>query len=568
MRSPLFLKIFAAFFVIAAVITLSLDVAAREIWQRTIRTETASSLEARARLVAELAQNVPQQNLSEFAHHEAEVAGARVTIVRGDGAVIADSSADPAPMGNHGQRPEVRAAFANRDGLAERRSMTLGVPYLYVSVPFRGGALRLAYPLEELESATTLALRSVLAVSLAAFFLSVAFAAFFSRNMQRRVAEVESFASRLAEGDFSARLDASSHDELARISTSLNATAERLELSFSELSASRNRLETLLNGMHEAVVATDASGRTRWMNQRFQTLFPSLAIGQPLTSVTRDPDVVSALQDALASGAVAEARSAMLLPGRSFQISAAPLRDQGLVVVMQETTRVDQAERTRRDFIANVSHELKTPLTSIRGYVETLLGMEVDPRQSEFLAIVERNAERMSRLIEDLLTLARVESGEDKLQLQTVRASVLLEACGRAAVEVLRISGQRLRVESKSALEVRADQDKIEQVVLNFVENAAKYGASAEGVVMGNFDQGGEVIFYVRDFGAGIRSEHLPRVFERFYRGDPARTASGGTGLGLAICKHIVLKHHGRTWVESELGKGATFYFALPAAGA
>ena len=484
MKAPLFVRVFAAFLLIAALITVSLDVAARRIWQRSLRAETTQSLEARAHLAAELAQALPDSELQEFARRQQSIANARVTIIGGDGVVIGDSEADPVRMENHGSRPEVRAAFRGRIGADERRSATLGIPFLYVAIPFRGGALRLAQPLSELESATAMAWKSVLAVSVIAFLLSALLAAWFTRHLQRRVAEVEQFASRLAGGDFSARMRPASRDELARIASSLNQTAEQLDRSFEELSSGRNRLETLLNGMHEAVVSADADGRAQWMNSRFQSLFPGFAVGQMLSSVLRDPDVVNTLHSALVSGTTAETRSTMLVPGRVFQIGAAPLRDHGVVVVMQETTRVEQAERTRRDFIANVSHELKTPLTSVRGYIETLLELASEPKQREFLTIVERNAQRMSRLIEDLLTLARVESGEDKLHREPIVADALLASCASSIEDILRVAGQPLQVRKKSTRTVEADSRKIEQVMVNLLkfrpdggrESYARYG--------------------------------------------------------------------------------------------
>jgi two-component system phosphate regulon sensor histidine kinase PhoR len=226
---------------------------------------------------------------------------------------------------------------------------------------------------------------------------------------------------------------------------------------------------------------------------------------------------------------------------------------------------VERVEKTRRDFIANVSHELRTPLTSIQGYAETLLDSGGNGNTREFLEIIRKNAARMSRLTEDLLTLARVESGETEFSLQPHPAADLLREAQQNFQETLKSSGMELEVAESTPASVQADDDAIQQVLTNLIDNAAKYGAAGGRIVLGAHEVENGVEFYVRDFGAGIASEHLPRLFERFYRVDKARSReSGGTGLGLAIAKHIVLAHGGRIRVESTLGHGSTFFFTLP----
>jgi two-component system phosphate regulon sensor histidine kinase PhoR len=241
-----------------------------------------------------------------------------------------------------------------------------------------------------------------------------------------------------------------------------------------------------------------------------------------------------------------------------------------VVVVLHDLTEVERVEQTRRDFIANVSHELRTPLTSIQGYAETLLEPGVQPSQGrEFLEIIQKNAARMTRLTEDLLTLARVESGEKEFAFVSVTASQLLMETLQSFREIARGRGVELGIERSTERCVSADVDAIQQVLANLVDNALKYGGSGGQVFLGACDTDGSVEFYVRDLGAGIASEHLSRLFERFYRVDKARSReSGGTGLGLAIAKHIILAHGGTIRAESRLGHGATFVFTLPASQA
>ncbi len=236
------------------------------------------------------------------------------------------------------------------------------------------------------------------------------------------------------------------------------------------------------------------------------------------------------------------------------------------MVVLRDQTETARVEKTRRDFIANVSHELRTPLTSIQGYTETLLDSAPEPGSSrEFLEVIRKNAIRMGRLTEDLLTLARVESGEQRFDIQPVAPGTLLQEAVQSFREIARSQGVELQVEDHAEARVNADREAVHQVFSNLVDNALKYGASGGRIVLGARPVERGVEFYVQDFGPGISSEHLPRLFERFYRVDKARSReSGGTGLGLAIAKHIVLAHEGTIRAESELNHGAAFLFVLP----
>jgi two-component system phosphate regulon sensor histidine kinase PhoR len=258
-----------------------------------------------------------------------------------------------------------------------------------------------------------------------------------------------------------------------------------------------------------------------------------------------------------------------LAPGRIFEINAAPLPSGGALVVLHDVTAIEIAEKTRRDFIANVSHELRTPLTSIQGYVETLIE---DPQTRlettrEFLGIILKNANRMNRLTEDLLALASIESPDYKLVTQPARASALLEDAIESLGGIVADAGVKLESAGAPEAQVMADPDAMHQVFGNLIENSLKYAKSGKRIRAGARLLDTEVEFTVQDFGPGIASEHLDRIFERFYRVDKARSReSGGTGLGLAIVKHIVQAHGGRLWAESELSSGATFHFTLPLA--
>ncbi|KAA6459207.1 HAMP domain-containing protein [Acidobacteria bacterium AB60] len=412
--------------------------------------------------------------------------------------------------------------------------------------------------------------REALLSGLIALVVAIPVAAWAAVRIMNRLDLVVTFARRIADGDLSARLDQTSHDELSAMEAALNQTAERLGQSFAEIESRRQELAAMLDSMQEAVVAVTVDGQVAWSNTVMQRMAGTqIRVGRPLAHSVRDPDLLACVKGALEQGAVRSGRASTLAPGRIFDISAAPLPAGGALAVLHDVTRIEIAERSRRDFIANVSHELRTPLTSIQGYVETLMedtGASPDTTR-EFLGIIQKSARRMNRLTEDLLALAGVESPDYKLARQPIRASDLLEDATESLGGIVGDSGMELdRAQAPDAF-VLADPDAMNQVFGNLIENATKYGKSGGRIRLGA--QLGEeyVEFYVQDFGPGIASEHLGRIFERFYRVDKARSReSGGTGLGLAIVKHIVQAHGGRVRAESELGGGSTFFFTLPLA--
>ena len=403
-----------------------------------------------------------------------------------------------------------------------------------------------------------------------AFLLALIIAAWAARRITERIERVVAFARRVADGDLSARLAHHGEDELAAMEAALNQTAERLGENFAEIESRRQELAAMLNSMQEAVVAITPEGLVRWSNAVMQRIAgTTIHAGRPLVHFVRDPDVLACVRAALDNHEVRYGRASSLAPGRMFEINTAPLPSGGALVVLHDVTRIEAAEKSRRDFIANVSHELRTPLTSIQGYVETLVE---DPKPNaattrEFLGIIHKNATRMNRLTEDLLALASVESPDYKLTLQPMRASALvqdaIESLGGIVVD------SEVELESTGAPEslVLADPDAMNQVFGNLIENSLKYAKQGKRIRVGAKLLENEVQFTVQDFGPGIAFEHLDRIFERFYRVDKARSRdSGGTGLGLAIVKHIVQAHGGRVWAQSELGSGAQFHFTLPLA--
>jgi two-component system, OmpR family, phosphate regulon sensor histidine kinase PhoR len=412
--------------------------------------------------------------------------------------------------------------------------------------------------------------REALWAGLIALAVAIPLSVWIASRVSARLDIVIAFVRKVADGDLSARLQESGKDDLSEMEAALNQTAERLGKNFAELESRRQELAAILDSMQEAVVAITPEGYIRWSNSVMQRVAGTqMHPGRPLAHSVRDPELLACVKGALEEHEVRFGRASLLSPGHVFEVHAAPLPSGGALAVLHDVTSVEAAQKSRREFVANVSHELRTPLTSIQGYVETLIE---DPNPNaemrrDFLGIILKNATRMNRLTEDLLALAGVESPDYKLALQPVRANILLNDAIEALGGIVVDSGVTLESAGAPELVVMADQDAMNQVFGNLIENSLKYAKEGKCIRVGAGALEHEVQFTVQDFGPGIASEHLERIFERFYRVDKARSReSGGTGLGLAIVKHIVQAHGGRIWAESELGKGVSFHFALPLA--
>jgi two-component system, OmpR family, phosphate regulon sensor histidine kinase PhoR len=579
LKNRIFFKLLAVFLIVIAATAVILDVMIGNAWEASLRSEIERNLTQKTLLFAHRVDTDRAHSLTEIAAQEGLAAGARATIIDSSGKVLADSEAVPANMENHASRKEFAAALAGRTGANERRSATLGVPFLYVAAPVSGGAVRLAYPLSDVEAVQGLVRRRLLWGSLLAAFIALLIAAGASIWTSRRLQHIVNVAARIEQGDLRARVDDRPLDEIGRVAGAIDKTAEQIERSFAAVRSSQRQLETLLNSMQDAVIAVSSDGLVRWANQPMDRLVPQRTrLNAPVVETIRDPDFLATVKAATSTKEVKTARATSIVPGRAFDVTAAPLPDGGIVAVLRDLTETERVEKTRRDFIANVSHELRTPLTSIQGYTETLLDTvpaETSSSTREFLEIIRKNAVRMSRLTEDLLTLARVESGETRFDTEPVPPVELLHDAEESFREIARTQGVELQIidaqGSNGSVEslppVLADREAIHQVFSNLIDNAMKYGRSGGRVELGAHAVQRGIEFFVRDFGAGISSEHLPRLFERFYRVDKARSReSGGTGLGLAIAKHIMRAHSGTIRAESDLTRGSTFLFTLPTA--
>lgn len=569
MTGRVFSKILFSFLLVLSIGTVALDFTVRTVAGGEMVRQAGEFLNKQAAVVALQTQGGVGSDPRAFARREAAASGAGVAVFDTDGHLLAWSDA----QGEPGAAAAVNRGRAFGEVLAGKKAEAGEVSggRLYATARAGSGMIQLSRSLDGVQASLNL-LRSYLLLGfLIVLAVGVLGAAIVARRMTRRANRVVSFAGQLAEGELSSRMADADLEAMPEVAQALNGLASRLERSVRDLGTKQRELTAMIDSMQEAVVAVDPEGLVSWTNAVMQQIAPgAVRKGRSLVQTIRDPDVLACVEEALQGRELRSGKARSVVQGRIFEVNAAPTPDGGAVAVLHDVTEIERAETMRRDFIANVSHEMRTPLTSISGYVETLLDTteEMPAHVREFLEIILKNATRMNRLTEDLLALANVESGEYRLKMQRVPAGILmadtLESLGGMLVD----SGVQVEARESVDTPVTVDVDAITQVFGNLIENAMKYANSGKRVVAGVRDAACGVEFYVQDFGPGIASEHQVRIFERFYRVDKARSReSGGTGLGLAIAKHIVRAHGGTIRVESELGAGATFVFCLPAAG-
>ncbi len=487
MKSRIFLKLFAASLVLIAACMLTMNVLIQKAWEGMLQSEVENSLRQKTLLFASRVANSPPGAIPEITRQVAREANERATVIDSTGKVLADSEGDAAAMENHAERPEVAAALRGEVATSIRVSRSVGSDFLYTAAPIPGGAVRLAHPMSAIREANRRVRNDLVKSSAVAVLIALVLAFLATQSIGRRLARITDFAERVAAGDLSARIEEESSDEIAHVAAALDKTARKLEEGFQTVESSRQTLETLLNSMQEAVIAVSEDGRVLWANQRMERLLPSgIRLGEPLVQSARDPEILRAVQSALETRDITVARAAKIFSGRIFDVTAAPMPGGGVVAVMHDQTDVERVEKTRRDFIANVSHELRTPLTSIQGYAETVLDNEsLTDSTREFLEIIRKNALRMSRLTEDLLVLARVESGERGFDLQPVTPQELLEEAVQTFQEIADSRGIELAVMNTATSTVLVDRDAIHQVFGNLIDNAMKYGEGGRKILIG-----------------------------------------------------------------------------------
>ena len=532
---------------------------------------TAAQLAREARLVAQQwrAGGAPVQ-VDAFADSAGAALGHRVTLVDSAGHVLGDSEFDGPALGalqNHNDRPEVVEARGSGLGSSLRVSPSEGDEELYVAVAMPDGRVsRVSIGTAELNDIVSRARADVLTSGLIALVIALALAALFARQITMPVTELRDVTTAIASGDLSRRPSISAPGEVGELAGAVQRMAEQLDTRLRALEMEDQLLGAIVESLNEGVLAVDAQRRVVRLNRAARHLLDLHGVDTPFSIdlLPRHRSLHDALSGALSGESVD--RVEWQAGARTLSLTARPLGVGGAVLALFDLTSMRRLETVRRDFVANVSHELKTPLTAIRGFAETLGAEVLEPHQAQFADTIRSNAERMQRLVDDLLDLSRIESGG----WAPAPTTVDLRSAAAEASAPYKTDAERRGVSieiavDSSATTLRADPVALRQALSNLIENAVRYTPAGGKVTVFSRNGSREVIVGVRDTGSGIAAEHLPRIFERFYRVDPARSrAAGGTGLGLAIVKHLVEAHGGSVKAESQPGRGTTVSMSFP----
>ncbi len=574
LRSPVFRKLLLSAFV---VIAAALFVADFYVTRYTAQRQRALIIERLGVESRILAGELPQADVHAWVQGAQARSEARVTIIDPAGVVLADSQHDSSTMENHSGRPEVRQALRQGQGVSIRHSATLDRDLCYVAVRLPEGAvLRLSIPLEEISALIADVRWRIAQASVLALGLALILAFLFSRSFSRRIKRLQSFAEGMLKSGFSGDLEPEADDELGALGRSLDRMSTELHSLIDKLSLESRRRDSILAGMVEGVLAVDGEMRIIFCNEAFaRAVGASAPVPErlPVLELVRDPGLLDLLTGVLVRGGPSKQLLRLSSAGeRSFEVHASALVSgsrRGAIAVLHDVTDLERLERVRKDFVANVSHELRTPLAAIRGYAETLLdgALEDQENNRKFLGVILSHAIRLNNIASDLLALSELESEREEPEQKPVSVREALESAMGTVDAEARLREVRVSAGPVDDVNVLGSRIRLEQVLVNLIDNAVKFNRPGGEVrIETRRTADGKVRVEISDTGMGIPSEHLPRIFERFYRVDRSRSrAVGGTGLGLSIVKHAVERMNGSVSVESQLGKGSRFTISLPA---
>jgi len=581
-------RLFLPFVLITLVSLIAVSWYATSSLGRFYMDQTAADLEARAHLLeTQMGQGafIYQPDVVDaFCKEAGKRSATRITVILPSGVVIGDSRETPRHMDNHAGRTEIADALNGVVGNSLRYSDTLHQRMMYVAIPYFennqvAAVIRTSLPVTALDEALAdIRIRITLGVLLIAIIAAIV-SLLISRQYSRPIEEMKEGAARYAHGELEHRLTLPDSEEMAGLAEAMNLMAEQLSNRIDTIRSQRRELETVLSSMLEGLIAIDNEERIISINQAAANWFEvdvKSAQGRSLQEIIRNQALQKFVTDALQSGEPMEDDVTAFQSGeRVLNVKSSPLLDAvhkriGTLIVFNDVTQLRRLENMRRDFVANVSHEIKTPLTAIKGFVETLQHNNIeDPDETKrFLGIVLKHVDRLSAIIEDLLSLARIE--QESEDARSAYQQKLLRGVFRAALQICRPKAEQKEITITLAcpddLAARIDPVLFEQAIVNLLDNAIKYSESNStiAIVAKQIDDE-QITIRVQDQGIGIAQKHLSRLFERFYRVDKARSRNlGGTGLGLAIVKHIAQAHDGKVSVESKLGEGSTFTISLP----
>ena len=572
MRYSLFFKIFFSF----CLIILLLSILVFFFSFRTIRSHYINTLSLDLKNLAytlklkvlPLIEEKDFKRLDSLAKEIGKNIKTRITIIAPDGQVLADSERDPHLMENHNNRPEVKQAKSRGFGKSLRFSTTVKEEMLYVAIPIRSkekvlGILRVSLFLKDINKLLSNLRYRIFGIVIFITFLSLLGAFIFSRNLSYPLKGLALASKKLADGDFSVKVNFNRYDEIGELGDSFNKMCEELKRLFDNLTLKQEELNSIISSLEEGLFVLDKKGKIILFNKSFKRFIQINPEGKFWWEVLRNPEIANLIEKVKKEKRISSKELA--LNGKVFLCSFVfiPPKEE-LIVVLHDITEFKKLEKIKKDFIVNVSHELRTPLTAIKGYVETL-EEETKGEARHYLKIIKKHTERLINIVQDLLLLSELE----EKGLTQIKEKVNLEETAKNVFKIFeqkaKEKGLELNLICEGTLVVKGDPFKLEQMFINLIDNAIKYTEEGE-VSVSLKETNKEVIVKVKDTGLGIPKEHLDRIFERFYVVDKSRSRKfGGTGLGLSIVKHIVLLHNGRIEVKSALREGTEFIITFPA---
>jgi two-component system phosphate regulon sensor histidine kinase PhoR len=580
-------RIYVCFFISTLVALAATAWYANYSLQRFYQEQVASELLIRAKVLAgELGSESLAERADQVDKHCQDfgrLTETRVTVILPDGRVIGDSDHDSTTMENHINRPEIATALTGQIGRSERFSDTMRRTLMYLAIPVRQNGKVVAVVRSSLPlSVIGLTLHTVYRhVAFGGMIVAISFAVvafYLSRRISQPLDDMRWIAERLARGDLKARVALPKGEEMQSLARTLNQMAAQLNERMETITRKSDEQKAVFSSMVEGVLAVDGDGRIMDLNaaaMRLLDLTTEEVRGRSIQEIVRNPDLQKFMTDTLSAGSPAEAE--IVLYGndeRFLQLHGTTLTDPagkklGALVVLNDITRLKRLETVRRDFVANVSHELKTPITALKGCVETLSDAagRTPEDDARFIAMMGRQVERLGAIVEDLLSLSRIEHDAEHRRIP-LESKPVCEVLRRAAQVFARTAEARnidISVVCAGDLIAPINAPLLGQAVGNLIDNAVKYSGEHTRVTVRGTLEVNDIEIRVTDEGPGIEKKHLSRIFERFYRVDQARSrALGGTGLGLAIVKHIVLAHNGQVSVESTPGQGSSFIILIP----
>ncbi len=525
------------------------------------------------------------KEIDDIADKAGEKLQTRVTIIGLDGTVLGDSDLNGEELRgveNHLMRPEVQEAIASGIGESRRFSTTVRKDMLYIAAVFGKdqpqGVVRLSLPLVDMDMVSAKLKRMLLYALSIAFLVAVLVSFTVSFFISKPIKDISAAAANIAMGNFSKKISIRTNDEIGDLADAFNYMTEEVRSKMDQITANRARLEAVFTSMFDGLMVVGSKGNILLMNKSLQDMFMVSAepVGRKPLEVIRNIEVQEIVDRLLKTESGIESReiSVMMPSEKALIIHGTPVvragKIEGAVLVFHDITEIRRLERIRKDFVANVSHELRTPASSIKGFAETLNAGALEDKENakDFMKIIEANADRLIRLIDDLLDLSKIETGKIKLDMKPYNLRLIADKVIKDLENSAREKSITLVNDiGEDASKIMADESMITQVFYNLIDNAIKYTDEAGSVKLSAEEQEDLVAVSVSDNGIGISEKDIPRVFERFYCADKTRSRkSGGTGLGLSIVKHIVEEHGGQVSVESILGRGSTFTFTLPKA--